>query len=245
MVPLLVVALLVAITIPTLAGTGTSSAFSGFSVPAGPGSLPQGTTGPQRRAVTDSLVVVSTGCFGSGWGVGTGWPINTDHVMTAAHVVGGTNAVEVMSQTQRALPATVVAINDLWDVAVLYVPGAHFSSLPMAGDDALGRPLIAIGYPNDGETVVRATYAGLTTTVDNFPSQGTVRTLDQMQADIAPGFSGGPVVDDLGQVVAMTIERLPETPGVSAAVPLAHLDAVAASAGQLQSSVPKGPCATT
>lgn len=160
-----------------------------------------------RDAAAQTYEVEGRGC--SGVVSGSAFPISADHLVTNAHVVSGTSGTRVVSDTIRgSLPASVVLFDPERDVAVLFVPGAHFRPLaPATG--ARGTQGAVIGYPEGGPltaspSVVEGTIQARGRDIYN---QDVVdRQIYVLGAAVRPGNSGGPLVDleghELGVVFA-------------------------------------------
>ncbi len=131
-------------------------------------------------------------------------------LVTNAHVVAGESATDVVVQGQQ-YPATVVYFNPTYDLAVLRTDAPLGPSLTIdASPVSPGTEAAVIGYPEDGPlTVVPAAVAAeLTATGRNIYDEGTVtRKVYQVDADVEPGNSGGPLVDSGGQVVGVVFSR--------------------------------------
>jgi S1-C subfamily serine protease len=160
--------------------------------------------GAVRAAARSVVRVVGTAC---GLGVeGTGWAAGSDLIVTNAHVVAGENdaAVEI-GGNPPALPARPVLFDPHDDIAILRVPHLGLRALALAADTAPGTPAAILGYPLDGPFDIEAGRLGQTETVNtedaygNGPVQRDIATLRGL---VRPGNSGGPMVNDRGEVVA-------------------------------------------
>jgi S1-C subfamily serine protease len=160
---------------------------------------------PAVRAATKSVVrVVGTAC---GLGVeGSGWAAGDDLVVTNAHVVAGEDdaAVEVGGQppARRARP---VLFDPHDDIAVLRVAGLGLPPLALASEPKPGTPTAILGYPLDGPFDLEPGRLGQTETVNTEDAYGNgpvQRDITTLRGLVRPGNSGGPLIDDRGQVVA-------------------------------------------
>ncbi|HKX16420.1 MAG TPA: ankyrin repeat domain-containing protein [bacterium] len=131
-------------------------------------------------------------------------------ILTAYHVVRGASAVRVSGGTLQlaSISARVVAGDQAADVAVLIVPGVYIAH-PLPLGDAMsvtpGQPVYVLGFPRPeslGDT--RATFTGGTVSA-------VLLGLIQMQAPISSGNSGGPVLTQRGDVVALVTGVLTES----------------------------------
>ncbi|MBB6445145.1 S1C family serine protease [Bacillus benzoevorans] len=149
--------------------------------------------------------------------LGSGFVYNNQgDVVTNAHVVANTKDVTVVTADSKELPGTVIGIGQDTDVAVVRVPGlADTEPLKVArerkgeiGDEvlALGSPL---GYQN---TVTTGIISGIDRDIDIEPFH--YEDAYQISAPIAPGNSGGPLVDSkTGEVLGINSAGLMEVAG--------------------------------
>ncbi|HLX57245.1 MAG TPA: trypsin-like peptidase domain-containing protein, partial [Ktedonobacteraceae bacterium] len=140
-----------------------------------------------------------------GRGGGTGFIIDEDgRVLTNNHVVASDNArVEVMLADGRSFPAVVLHRNPRLDLALLKIDGDHLKTLPL-GDSAklrVGEWVFAIGHPWGQRWVVTA---GIVSSIRTAKLSDELTT-HYIQSDVglAPGNSGGPMLNADGQVVGI------------------------------------------
>ena len=154
-----------------------------------------------------SVVQVRSG--GRGIGAGVIWP-GDGLVLTNHHVVAGgrrrRGKVRVALRDGRTLDARVVKSDRSLDLALLRVEGEH-GDLPVArvGDsDALrvGELVYAIGHPWGS---VGAVSAGIVGGVGElrWPRRGSSARYVRSDVALAPGNSGGPLLNARGEVVAI------------------------------------------
>ncbi|MCD0158519.1 serine protease [Deinococcus sp. 6YEL10] len=138
-------------------------------------------------------------------GIGTGFFISEDGlILTAYHVVSSGRLFQVSTLSGRSYPAQVTAFDAQADVALLQVraPAQGFPFLPLAPRaPRVGEAVLAIG--NSGGDYLqprRGTLLGLNAQAGraDFP-QGTL----EMNAPLAPGDSGGPILDRSGQAIGV------------------------------------------
>ncbi|WP_345464581.1 S1C family serine protease [Deinococcus carri] len=137
-------------------------------------------------------------------GIGTGFFISqTGQVLTAYHVVASGQLFQVQTLAGRRLPARVAAYDAQADVALLQVQGrGPFPVLNLATrPPRVGETVLAIGnsggdflQPRRGQLLRLGAEAGRA----DFP-QGTL----EMTAPLAPGDSGGPIIDGNGQAIGV------------------------------------------
>ena len=148
-----------------------------------------------------------TGVNRCGRGIeGTGFLYASGRLMTNAHVVAGVTDPEVEVDGRR-VPAHVVHYDPDLDVAVLSVRDARETpTLAFTDRVESGQSVAVLGYPQDGPYDVRA---GRVRSLPQLRSPdiyggGTViRDVLSLRAVVRPGNSGGPVVDEQGDVVGV------------------------------------------
>ncbi|MDM7953783.1 MAG: trypsin-like peptidase domain-containing protein [Cyanobium sp. CZS 25K] len=169
------------------------------------------------------------GIFGRGpsiqqqQGQGSGFITRSDGVLlTNAHVVEGANEVSVTLPDGRSFTGKVLGADPLTDVAVVKVVA---SKLPVAtlGDSNKVRPgewAIAIGNPLGLDNTVTA---GIISAIQRTNAIGEGQRVPYIQTDAAvnPGNSGGPLINDRGQVIGInTAIRQAPGAGLSFAIPI-------------------------
>lgn len=138
-------------------------------------------------------------------GLGTGFFISEGgQVMTAYHVVSTGQLFRIRTLEGRRYRARVTAYDAAADVALMQVEGRTpgFPFLPLAGaEPRVGQEVLAIGnsggdflQPRRGVLLRLGAEAGSA----DFP-QGTL----EMNAPLAPGDSGGPILDGTGSVIGV------------------------------------------
>jgi S1-C subfamily serine protease len=169
------------------------------------------------------------GLFGTGpsveqqQGQGSGFITRSDGViLTNAHVVEGASEVDVTLPDGRSFSGKVLGADPVTDVAVVKVAA---SGLPVVslGDSAKVRPgewAIAIGNPLGLDNTVTA---GIISAVQRTNAVGEGQRVPYLQTDAAvnPGNSGGPLINDRGQVIGInTAIRKAPGAGLSFAIPI-------------------------
>ena len=165
----------------------------------GTNSLTPVSTPPQRIFSSDSVE--------GGEGYGSCFFIHPDGLaVTCEHVVRDADHVRI-NYDGKWHPAEVVSIDEGRDIALLKVDLKNLPVLPVnpSKDLAIGQNVHVIGYPlNDllGNTVKfnSGTLAGI-----NDKRQGTEI---QLNATVNPGNSGGPIVNQSGQVIGIATALL-------------------------------------
>jgi S1-C subfamily serine protease len=171
---------------------------------------------PGVRAAARSVVRVDgTAC---GLAIeGSGWVAQPELVVTNAHVVAGESDTTVeVGGTSPGLAAEPLAFDPTHDLAVLRVRELDLPALGFAPEVASSTSGAILGYPENGPFDVQPGRIGRTQTVltQNAYGQGPVsRLLTPLRGLVRPGNSGGPLVNDDGQVLttvfAATVDSQP------------------------------------
>ena len=199
---------------------------------AGPGLV----TGPfdqNLERIQEAVVMVS-----NAGGMGAGFLIRPDGLlMTNFHVVRGErlNDVTLFLRNKRGevqqtkyRDAEVQAYSSLLDVALVQIPADQLGDKPLpylelAPDDSIrtGMRVHAIGNPAVGAKVLDHTVSdGIVSSASrNFNDVIYIQTT----AAVNPGNSGGPLLNDMGQVVGMVTFRAFFQEGLAFALPSWYL----------------------
>jgi len=157
-------------------------------------------TTPQSRAIGEAAGSVVT--VFAGRDMGSGFLVSSDgYLLTNDHVVGAAKVVKVRWSDGVETLGEVVRSHKQRDVALIKTDPHNRTPLTLRrGAVAPGEAVFALGSPMDPQ-------------LQNTLTKGIVsanRTLDgqsYVQSDVAisPGNSGGPLLDEKGEVVAMTV----------------------------------------
>ncbi|MFC7401650.1 S1C family serine protease [Citricoccus sp. GCM10030269] len=203
-------------------GEEAPSGPDGFSF-GGPGASfgddgPQGTgeaatgvdAGVEVQDAPGTLLVNTESSYGEG--AGTGMVLRSDGLaMTNYHVVDGSSEVEVtVADTGETYTASVVGRDATHDVAVLQVQDAsdlETVSVDASGVDT-GEEVAAVGN-GSGQGYLTAVSGTITGQDQSISAESIEDTEDltgliETDADVVPGYSGGPLVDDDGQIIGMS-----------------------------------------
>ena len=197
---------------------------------------PAGTVAPQ-------VVNINTNFgFNNAVGAGTGFVIDPGGVvLTNNHVISGATDISVFAVGNgQTYGADVVGYDRSQDVAVLQLRGGGgLPSAALGGGVAVGESVTALGntggqggapsvMPGRVVAVNQTVHASDTLT----GAEETLNGLIQFEAPIKPGDSGGPIVNNGGQVVGMTTaatDSFKMSSGQGFAIPIGHAMGVAGS----------------
>ena len=164
--------------------------------------------------------ITSTTCEGGG--TGSGFLLDAKHVVTVSHVINAAQAVTVRRPDGKVSRGEVIGTDSDREVALieLQIPlqttkKLHFADQP---PDVLD-DVVAIGYPlGRPVSVTKGEVNGLDRRVD-ISDGPTVSGLIQFNADINHGSSGGPLINNRGEVVGLVEAETDGANGLYYAVP--------------------------
>jgi putative serine protease PepD len=248
---MLVISLVTAVVAGAVGGTlGYTAAGREAEAPTQLGAPPDGVSLLSRHPgsladvaeqVLPSVVTVRSSVRG-GLGVGSGFVVSAEgHVITNDHVLGGDTEDTVVSFHDGSTAAAVVVGRDAEsDLAVLRVDRTDLLPVRFGDSDAIavGDPVLAFGSPLAlANTVTYGIVSAVDRAIQSSEPGGPIRYYAAIQTDAAVnrGNSGGPLVDEAGQViginsvirsVAMTSDQAGNI-GLAFAIPINHAQRVA------------------
>jgi hypothetical protein len=163
--------------------------------------------------------------------LGSAFFVAEDTVATNFHVIDGAAAgyAKIVGQPAKLVIMGIVALDPIHDLALLQVAHSPAPPLPIAGkvSVSVGDAVYAIGNP-----------IGLEGTF----SQGVVSGIRELGSDhilqitapISPGSSGGPVLDQTGTVVGVSVASITNGQNLNFAIPSEHVVALQKSRTELR-----------
>ncbi|SIS97301.1 serine protease Do [Roseivivax lentus] len=146
-------------------------------------------------------------------GAGTGFVISEDgRIVTNAHVIDGADEVTVTFEDGREFTAEVVGADPATDIAVLDIEaeGLPFVSFGDSTTLQVGQNVIAVGNPFGlGTTVTTGIVSALGRNINAGPFDDFIQT----DAAINRGNSGGPLFNEMGQVIGVNTAIISPTGG--------------------------------
>jgi len=141
-------------------------------------------------------------------GTGTGFVVHPDRlILTASHVVEDATAITVSCNGQPPVRAAVTSSSPTVDLAVLTAAAdlgtETFLTLSTNHQTALGDPVFTIGYPTPALLGRDAKYTN--GTVSALSGLGGDASFLQISVPVQPGNSGGPLVNENGQVIGVVV----------------------------------------
>jgi S1-C subfamily serine protease len=165
--------------------------------------------------VTPGIVNINVTLSGNGGAAGTGMIItSTGQVLTNNHVIDGETSISVeLPSTGRTYSAHVLGYDLTDDVALLQIDGGSpFTTVSIGNSSSvsIGDPVVALGNAlgrNGAPAVTIGNVTALNRTITASDQSGgdveTVHGLIEVDAQIQPGDSGGPLANSSGTVIGM------------------------------------------
>jgi S1-C subfamily serine protease len=166
--------------------------------------------------------------------LGTAWLFDSHgDFVTNAHVINGARQLRIRDRNNYGYSVAVMGQDDINDVAVLRVVGYQGTplSLDAANDVDPGDKLVVIsshvasGHGDIAYETMVALHSGATTTSPS-TTKGVYKDMLRLSGDhIYKGNSGGPVLNDQGQVVGIATLSDADQQAISYAIPLTRVHA--------------------
>ncbi len=155
---------------------------------------------------------------------GSGFIISENgYIVTNNHVISGVDSITVALESGDSYAAYLIGADEYTDIAVLKIEASGLPAIELGDSDQVevGEPAVAIGNPT-GELMGTVT-AGVISGVDrNIVINNNVMTLLQTDAAVNQGNSGGPLLNERGQVVGVISAKLSSSAyeGLGFAIPI-------------------------
>ncbi|WP_226655918.1 trypsin-like peptidase domain-containing protein [Guptibacillus hwajinpoensis] len=169
-----------------------------------------------REAQTKVYTILTEDSLGSGF-------LFQDNgtVVTNAHVVAGYIDVILRDQDGREMNGKVIGISNQYDVALIKVQNLKGTS-PLEiemKESEVGTEVIALGSPQGLENTASIGY--LTGLDRSFESEFQYENVYQIDAQVSPGSSGGPLLDGkTGKVIGINSALLTSDESIAFSIPM-------------------------
>jgi hypothetical protein len=183
----------------------------------------------QRALPSVVALVMDTGRPGEK-SYGSGFFVSSDVVATNLHVVEGTigGFAKIVGQETQHEILGFVAMDSAHDLALLKIKGLTAKPLSVGDSNgvAIGDEVFAVGNPKGLEGTFSQ---GI---VSSIRRQGA-DSLIQITAPISPGSSGGPVVNESGDVIGVAVGSVRDGQALNFAIPIRYLKPMLGTRGEL------------
>jgi hypothetical protein len=173
-----------------------------------------------KRAFASTVLVVIEDARGRPIVLGSGFVLGDGAIVTNMHVIEAGSqgfAKQIDSNTKHKFEGILQADRS-HDLAVLSVPSLSAPSLPI-GDStklAVGDTVYAVGNPRGLEGTFSQ---GIVSSIRHIDSQ----IILQITAPISPGSSGGPILNERGEVVGVAVATFEDGQNLNFAIPASYL----------------------
>ena len=161
------------------------------------------------------------------WGrssLGSGFVVHDGQIATNYHVIKGIRSgyAKLVGGTTEYAIETILAVDKERDLAIVKVTGIRAPTLPLGDSDAvqIGDIVYVAGNPQGLEGTFSEGIISAIRPEGNNLVQGTIL---QMTAPISPGSSGGPVLDDSGEVIGVSVGYYEGGQNLNLAIPVNYL----------------------
>lgn len=164
-------------------------------------------TAVAQRVVPSTVFIEATSFLSGGSGSGVVYSVD-GYIITNDHVVNGASELFVTFSDGARFPAELIGTDPVTDVAVIRVGRSDLTPIEVGSSQnlAIGEPAVAVGNPlglEGGPTVTSGIVSAVARSLSVTPGQ-TLYGLVQTDAPIAPGSSGGALVDARGRLIGIT-----------------------------------------
>jgi S1-C subfamily serine protease len=179
--------------------------------------------------------------------VGTGFIVSPERVITNAHVVAGVKEpVITLFNSQTQLGGRVIAIDRKKDIAIIFVPGLTGEKLTFIGPVTPNEIGFVVGYPNGGNlrtmpVSVTSEFESIGTDIDG--NGETRRDVIVFGGDVKPGNSGGPLLNDQGQVLGVVFAADAENKNTGYALAPSEVAKLVSETSSVMQAIETGQCA--
>lgn len=175
--------------------------------------------------VSPAIVGIS-GISDDGESVGSGVCVaNGGYILTNSHVINDCNKIYLYLSDKTSTTASVIYEDTVLDLAILK-SSKSIPYLNLGDSDELivGQDVLAVGTPLSlslTHTFTKGIVSALNRTlkVGSTSGEGYMQNLIQHDASLNPGNSGGPLLNDKGEVVGINTLKISSGEGIGFAIP--------------------------
>lgn len=184
-----------------------------------PSATAQSASTAVRGAADRVVTLIGYDADGAITSQGSGFYFGSGRIATNYHVIAGASKVRVLDAEGKTLSTVqfAQAIDARLDLAILPGPEGGPDGLPLELHlPELGDHVWAFGSP-------KGLYGTMTDGIVSAVRERGGRTVVQISAPISPGSSGGPVLDERGRVIGVTVSSIRGGQNLNFAVPAREL----------------------
>ena len=173
-----------------------------------------------QKALASTVLLVMEDANGQPLSLGSGFFIHNGQVATNLHVVKGASRgyAKLVSQKTKYNIEGITAVDAERDLIILKISVPRAQVIPLGDSDTIqvGSPIYAVGNPRGLEGTFSQ---GIISSIRQI---GTDKIL-QLTAPISPGSSGGPVLNDKGRVIGVSVATFRGGQNLNFAIPSNYL----------------------
>lgn len=161
-----------------------------------------------------SVVIVYSEDF-----IGSGFAIGDNHIITNAHVIENSKKVKISVYKDKTYDASVLSMDKDLDIAVLKVDEINLPYLKISdyNDEVIGADVYAIGVPqNMSYTLTKGILSSKERKIER-------KLYLQTDAPINSGNSGGPLINQTGEVIGVNTLKFFDAEGIGLAIPMTRI----------------------
>ena len=172
--------------------------------------------------------------FGTGFAIGETSPVS--YIVTNYHVVDGAKRVSILLSRDNMIDAEVMTPLPASDIAILRLKSpVNLNPIKLNDSEVkAGTGGYALGFPGDVDALSGAIDQEVKIRSGNIGSQNSIQIYENFQAlsvyvldvTISNGDSGGPFVNDKGEVVGINFAKSNRTDGIGVAIKISELTKV-------------------
>jgi len=169
---------------------------------------PPRATPPELRSVMAAFGVADIGDAATVESSGSGFIIHPDgYILSNNHVVDGADKIDVVLHDGTILRAKVIEVDAYKDLSLLKIEAKGLTAAPLGDSDKLevAETVMAIGFPLS-DIIGSATASAFEGKL-NARREDKIELL-QIDAAVNPGNSGGPLVNECGEVIGVIVSKL-------------------------------------
>ena len=175
-----------------------------------------------KKALESTVLLVMEDANGQPLSLGSGFFVRTNQVATNLHVIKGASRgyAKMVGKKTKYNILGVTAVDTTRDLAILKVSSVlDAEAIPMGDSDTVqvGSPVYAVGNPRGLEGTFSQ---GIISSIRKI---GTDKIL-QITAPISPGSSGGPVLNEKGHVIGVSVATYRSGQNLNFAIPSNYLE---------------------
>ena len=182
-----------------------------------------------QQAFSSVVLIVMQDDHGQPTALGSGFVVHDGQVVTNRHVIAAaaTGFVRLVDKATKFQIAGTVAVDDAHDLAIVAVTDLKAPSLPLGDSNkvAVGDDVYAAGNPKGLEGTFSQ---GIISAIRRVGGD----TILQMTAPISPGSSGGPILNNKGEVIGIAAATFTGGQNLNLAIPATYLIAMMTATSQ-------------